>query len=501
MLVSQLNVSCHDGSNGIAIAGATGGTPPYNILWGTIPQQTGQTATGLIPGVYYVTVTDNNGCTSSVNATINNPTQVIASIVGQNVICLGETTNLTANASGGAGNYLYYWNQGLGLGNIKIVSPSNETAYVVNAYDQNGCPGIADTIVINVKTLFPQDVDIFVNSPVCAGTPTSVYATASVGIFDTITYTWNNNLGPGPGPFIHAPAQETTYIITVTNTCGFTVIDSVHLYFAPPPTIYFNADATQGCMPLTINFTDSSFTTFDDISSWTWNFSDGTSSTLQHPTHIFATADTFYVSLDLETQGGCVSSSANYPLPVYVFPNPDASFTVNSTTLYLPNDPVICTNTSIGGVGYEWHFGDGNTSVQISPTHNYMNLGQYNISLLTVNTYGCKDSASISVNATGDIVFPNAFTPDPNSSSLETNDPNDFSNHIFFPFATGITEFKMLIFNRWGELIYETNDINIGWNGYYRGQLCQEDVYVYKASATFIDGRKVNKVGDILLLR
>ena len=74
-------------------------------------------------------------------------------------------------------------------------------------------------------------------------------------------------------------------------------------------------------------------------------------------------------------------------------------------------------------------------------------------------------------------------------------------NHVFFPYATGVTYFKMLIFNRWGELIFETNDINNGWDGYYRGQLCQEDVYVYKASASFIDGRKVEKIGDILLLK
>ncbi|MBI5541281.1 MAG: gliding motility-associated C-terminal domain-containing protein [Bacteroidia bacterium] len=501
VLVSHSDVSCHDGSNGIATVGATGGTPPYNITWGTTPQQSGQTATGLVSGSYSVTVTDNNGCLSTIVTTISNPTQVNANATGQNVICLGESTTLTAVGSGGAGNYLYYWNHGLGLGNTKTVSPVTETTYIVNAYDQNGCPGIGDTITVFVKTLFPQDVDILVNSPVCAGTQTTVYSTSTVGMFDTLTYAWNNGLGPGEGPFIVAPQQETTYIITVTNTCGFSVIDSVHLYFAPPPTIYFNADATQGCEPLTINFTDSSFTTFDDISSWTWHFSDGTSSTLQHPTHTFATSDTFYVSLDLETQGGCVSSSATYPLEVYVFPNPSASFTVNATTLYLPNDPVVCTNTSIGGVGYLWNFGDGNTSVQDNPTHNYMNLGQFTISLVTVNTYGCTDTSSILVNATGDIIFPNAFTPDPNHASGGTYDPTDLTNHVFFPFATGITEFKMLIFNRWGELIYETNDVNIGWDGYYRGQLCQEDVYVFKASASFIDGRKVDKVGDILLLR
>ena len=501
VIISQTDVSCYNGSNGIATAGVTGGTPPYTIVWGTTPQQNGQVATNLSSGYYTITITDNNGCTDTVGVSFINPSQIIAYVTGQTIICLGDSVTITASASGGAGNYLFFWNQGLGLGTSKIVSPGNETSYIVNAYDQSGCQGVEDTITVNVLTLFPQNVDVFANSPVCAGTPTSVYATATVSSFDTITYSWSDGLGPGPGPFIVTPTQETTYMLTVTNTCGLSLIDSVPVYFAPPPTIYFYADATQGCMPLTINFTDSSFTTFDDINSWTWHFSDGTSSILQNPTHTFETADTFYVWLNLETSGGCISSSAGYPLPIYVFSIPDASFEVNATTLYLPNDPVVCSNTSIGGTAYLWNFGDGSTSIQTSPTHNYNDLGQYLITLFTTNMYGCVDSASISVNATGDIVFPNVFTPDINNSTDGKYDANDLTNHVFFPYATGISEFKMTIFNRWGELIFETNNIDIGWDGYYRGHLSQEDVYVFKASAVFVDGRKVEKIGDILLLR
>lgn len=500
-VLSSTNVSCYNGSNGVANVVASGGTPPYLYVWGTVPQQNGQSASGLQAGTYVVTITDNNNCQTIINVTINNTSQVITLITGQSIICLGDSTTLSASASGGAGNYLYYWIQGSAFGQSQTVSPSATTDYVVFAYDQNGCVGLSDTLTVYVKTFAPQNVDVFANSPVCAGTATTVYATAFASAFDTLTYNWSNGLGPGLGPFTVVPIQETTYTLTVTNTCGITVIDSVHVYFAPPPTIYFNVDITQGCMPVTVNIIDSSYSTFDDINSWTWYFSDGTTSTLQNPTHTFLTADTFYVYLSLETSGGCIASSAGYPLPVYVFPIPDASFEVNATTLYLPNDPVICTNTSTGGVAYLWDFGDGNTSVQISPTHNYNNLGQFIITLTATNMYGCTDSASISVDATGDIVFPNVFTPDINNSTGGEYDATDLTNHVFFPIATGLSEFKMMIFNRWGELIFESNDINIGWDGYYRGHLCQEDVYVFKASAVFVDGRKVEKIGDILLLR
>lgn len=500
-ITSSTNVSCYNGSNGIATVEASGGTPPYLFVWGTIPQQNGQSASELSSGNYIVSIIDNNRCQTTTNITINNTSQVITTVSGPSIICLGDSTTLTVSAIGGAGNYLYYWNQGSVFGQTQTVSPTLTSYYVVNAYDQNGCAGVSDTITIYVKTFVPQNVDVFAYSPVCAGTATTVYATAIANTFDTLTYNWSNGLGPGLGPFIVVPLQETTYTLTVTNTCGVTVIDSAHVYFAPPPTIYFHADAIQGCVPLTINFTDSSYSTFDDINSWTWHFSDGTTSTLHNPTHTFETPDTFYVYLNLETSGGCVSSSIGYPLPVYVFPTPTASFTVNSTTLYLPNDPVICSNTSIGGIVYLWNFGDENTSVQTNPTHNYNDLGQYLITLITTNMYDCVDSASINVNAIGDIVFPNVFTPDINNSSNGEYDANDLTNHVFFPFAIGISEFKMMVFNRWGELIFETNNINIGWDGYYRGHLCQEDVYVYKASAVFKDGRKVEKIGDILLLR
>jgi len=72
---------------------------------------------------------------------------------------------------------------------------------------------------------------------------------------------------------------------------------------------------------------------------------------------------------------------------------------------------------------------------------------------------------------------------------------------VFFPFVTGVENFHMLIFNRWGEIIFETFDVKIGWDGYYRGQLCQQDVYVWKANVNFIDGRSITKAGDVTLLR
>jgi gliding motility-associated-like protein len=361
--------------------------------------------------------------------------------------------------------------------------------------------GTPDTFEIHVLYLEPQDVEVHVTSPICEGTSTVVWVTTTANSEDTLTYIWNEGLGPGPGAFVVVPDSETVYIVTVTNSCGFSVSDSAALLFAPPPTVDFIADAAGGCEPLTVQFYDSSHTNFDEIETWTWNFGDGTGSSQQNPQHTYNHAGTYEVTLSVVTGGGCTATSAGSPFYIYIYENPEASFWVSSTELHLPYDAVSCFNTSLGAVTYHWDFGDGTTSAQENPVHTYQDLGEYEITLLAIGPYGCSDTASLSVTATSDIIFPNVFTPDPDFASGGEYDAEDLSNHVFFPYATGVEEFHILIFNRWGELLFESDDIHIGWDGYYRGKLCQQDVYVYKATATFIDGRKVEKIGDVTLLR
>ncbi|NCO54921.1 MAG: PKD domain-containing protein, partial [Bacteroidetes bacterium] len=396
-IVSHSDVSCHNGANGIATAAASGGTPPYSYLWNTVPSQNLQTATNLSPGSYLVTVTDANGCQSTTNVSITNPTQVITTAMGTGTLCLGDSTTISATGSGGAGNYFFNWNMGLGIGSTHVVSPLIETSYIVTAYDQNGCPGIPDTVIVSVLSLFPQNVTMYANSPICPGTSSLLYVTAIANSYDTLYYSWSNGLGPGPGAFVVIPLQETTYYVTITNSCNFTVIDSIRINFKPLPDIYFIPDANQGCAPVTINFDDNSSTLYDEIVYWQWNFGDNTSSNQQNTEHTYYNPGIYYMYLTVETSGGCINSSASSPLTINVFENPTASFSINSSTLYLPNDPLICTNTSSGAVAYWWNFGDGYTSAVENPVHNYSNLGSYSVVLIATNLYNCTDTAKMDV--------------------------------------------------------------------------------------------------------
>ena len=109
------------------------------------------------------------------------------------------------------------------------------------------------------------------------------------------------------------------------------------------------------------------------------------------------------------------------------------------------------------------------------------------------------DVTTAQVKTNAQILFPNAFTPDGNSGG--GYNPGSLDNNIFFPYTAGVVGFRVQIFDRWGELIFESNDLNVGWDGYYRGKLCPSDVYIWKARLELNNGQIINKAGDVTLLR
>ena len=125
------------------------------------------------------------------------------------------------------------------------------------------------------------------------------------------------------------------------------------------------------------------------------------------------------------------------------------------------------------------------------------------ITLYVENLNGCRDSISkiFRVNPFYNAQIPNAFTPNPNGSNGGYYDENSLNNDVFFIFAEYAEKIHLMIFNRWGELVFETNEKSRGWDGYYRDELSQSDVYIYKAEIEWTDGSSEVKVGDVTLLR
>jgi gliding motility-associated-like protein len=181
-----------------------------------------------------------------------------------------------------------------------------------------------------------------------------------------------------------------------------------------------------------------------------------------------------------------------------------AAFDIRPTTVSVPDDPIFVTNFSKGASSYYWDFGDGGYSHEPSPTHVYTDTGSYNITMVAVSDDGCADTTImeniVHVINGNKIRIPNAFTPSlegPSGGSIYADGRND----VFFPVTEGVVEYSMQIFNRWGELIFETQDRNRGWDGYFKGRICPQDVYIYKIDFKFWDGMESSKFGDVTLIR
>jgi hypothetical protein len=184
---------------------------------------------------------------------------------------------------------------------------------------------------------------------------------------------------------------------------------------------------------------------------------------------------------------------------------PLVDFRVQPALVMLPDDEIRLFNLSEYGSYYLWDFGDGNTSTDENPRHLYTAVGEYDISLEVTTEHGCVDQllkpAAVTVEGEGVILFPNAFKPDlhgPNGGYYDLMDQE--TNNIFHPYWEGVAEYNLEIYTRWGERIFSSNDVNWGWDGYFKENLCQQDVYVFRCWGVFLNGELFNVKGDVTLL-
>jgi gliding motility-associated-like protein len=187
-----------------------------------------------------------------------------------------------------------------------------------------------------------------------------------------------------------------------------------------------------------------------------------------------------------------MSDTLNFP--IVVFPRPIAAFSSspNETSIYEPN--IQFNDESIGATMWDWDLGDNETSIQQNPYHTYPDTGTYMITQIAINQFGCRDTIQhpIRINGETSIFIPNAFTP--NSNGL---------NDVFAPKLFGVLEYKMFIFDRWGNQIFKSEDMTVGWNGRVNGvgEVVQQDVYVYKIITKDLYFNDHQYIGHITVVR
>nr|WP_321453392.1 PKD domain-containing protein [uncultured Carboxylicivirga sp.] len=289
------------------------------------------------------------------------------------------------------------------------------------------------------------------------------------------------------------PEGKSTFRWTIeTGDC--VAYDDVTIEYKSVPESGFEVSTNAGCYPLEVKFTNYTV----GGSTYVWEFGDGQTDETRNPTHIYENPGEYTVIL---TAPGPDDQDAVSSQIITVYDHPVADFNVTPEVVWIPNDPIKCTDLSINAVKWTWDFGDGTTSEEQNPSHYYEEQGIYTITLTVENTFGCDNTYVandvIQANLAGFVEFPDAFAPRADGS----RGVGERDDTIFKPKYRDVDNYNMQIFNRWGQLIFETNDIDEGWNGLYKGKLAPQAVYVYKASGKYVNGVEFRKNGTVLLIR
>ncbi|MDB5202580.1 MAG: domain containing protein [Ferruginibacter sp.] len=320
--------------------------------------------------------------------------------------------------------------------------------------------------------------------------------TSNTPNFGPKTFIWDYGDGSPRDTSGYAPPRTHTYaapgvyivklIILDTSFCNSP--DSIQKTIRLNPIVkaIFETPPT-GCAPYTAVFNNLSLAGTDFI----WEFGDNTTSTVSSPTHLYATPGIYRVRLIAIDTNTCNRVDTSAYQTIRVVAKPTASFTW-APNPPIANTPVRFTNLSVGATRYLWNFGDGDTSVLTNPTHQYNETGTFRAELVAYNAEGCTDTASLDVQTIINPLLdvPNAFTPGKFGE-----------NAIVYVRGFGIGKMNWRIYNRWGQLIFQSASRKSGWDGTFKGQLQPMDVYTYTLDVEFTDGKKIRKTGDITLLK
>ena len=270
---------------------------------------------------------------------------------------------------------------------------------------------------------------------------------------------------------------------------------SVALTSAPMAVI--KASVTTGCVPLHVRFTSPETEGFTTV----WSFGDGGSSSVNNPDYIYDLPGIYDVTLTVTDTRGRLSTATT---TIEAWAGPTASFEISQNDQFSDEDKVLFINLSAGAVQFLWNFGDGTFSTLSDPSYKYRQPGSYDVTLVAYSENGCADSLTINDAFTDKgsfIRFSNAFMPNTGGpTGGYYNQRTDMDNQVFHPVASGIAAYNLKIYSKAGLMVFESSDLEIGWDGYYKGQICSPGVYVWKVRGTYRNGLQIVMAGDIILL-
>ena len=410
--------------------------------------------------------------------------------------CAPLTVNFTNLSNNGL---TYLWNFGDGT-TVTTYSPTHTFVaagvYTVtlSAANSNACFRTNDTAYLVIKVGTNSITPGFTNTLIdSCGPYSAAFTNTSVDTFGTPSYQWwfgDGGAYTGTTPPAYTYADTGTYTITLvmTDTAACKSPDTIS------HTVSFSS------LRVTANFSvpdsiclGSTFTptvTLANVNSTTWTYGDGQSSTGTDPSHLYGVVGTYTITLVALNVGGCGGGDTVTEY-IKVLPVPTANFSYSPTSP-IANVPTTFTNLSENATRYMWDFGDNITSTEVNPVHQYDKTGIYKACLTAYNNSNCPSVLCREAPADVEplIGIPSAFSPN-----------GDGENDILYVRGAAIATLDLKIFNRWGQLVFETNSQQIGWDGKFNGEPQPIDAYAYVLHASFIDGTTKLLKGNITLLR
>jgi len=429
---------------------------------------------------------------------------VVSQVAEPEKQCFGKTFTFKNTSTSSVGNLTYLWD----FGDPNLL---NDTSILVNptyTYQDTGRYFItlianprkpcADTLKKQISIYPALSIDF--NAPLQQCLKNNSFSFSALGVFASLAeFRWDFPLGTNP-PFSTSkdpPAIvfsksgfQKIKLVARQFGCRDSIIDSVKVI--PRPSASIRTLPALLCDPAKIEFGNNS--TSELPIKYYWNFSTGIKSSNFETSQVFSPWGVYSVTLTAVTTSICADTSVTSISNITVFPSPSANFSYNPeiTSIFEPEISIV-NKASWDALSWQYTFGDGTSSFFPVERHTYVESGNFVIMQTVNNKFGCKDSVEKIVQILPEFRFwiPNAFTPDGNSR-----------NDVFKPVLYGIKQYDFRIYDRWGNKVFETRDPDKGWNGFFKDELCKQDIYAWRISFMNEINSKVEvRSGHVVILK